>query len=112
MYDSGQDLMKAFYDTRQQLNDCLKSYKIIGRTLAKAEMLYKIEYRKEVFRLHIEDKVAWTACNDLAKGEDKVAELRMKRDICKSDYDCCYERILQLKIEIKILDNEIMSERG
>jgi hypothetical protein len=111
MYDSGQDLMSAMSSTRKQLNECLIFYKSNGRQLAESEMKYKIAFRKEVFRLHLEDKVAWTACSDLAKGDEMVAKLRMERDIRKSDYESCYERILQLKMELKILENEISAER-
>lgn len=106
-----QDLQIAMSETRKQLNECLIFYKNNGRKLAEAEQNYKIALRKEVFRLHVEDKVAWTACQDLAKGDETVAKLRMERDIRKSDYECCYEKILQLKVELRILENEIGAER-
>jgi len=98
-------------DARRQLNECLIFYKNNGRKLAKAEMEYRIALRKEVFRLHEEDGVAWTACETLARGNEKVAELRFKRDIRKADYEACYEKILQLKTELRILENEIQAER-
>ena len=108
---SGQDLMQVMGDTRKQLNECLIFYKQNGRRLADAEMNYRIAMRKEFLRLHIEDKVAWTACSDLCKGDEEVARLRFARDIRKSDYECCYEKILQLKIELRIIENEIAAER-
>jgi hypothetical protein len=111
MPDSGQDLMQTLSATRRQLNECLIFYKNVGRKLAEAERLYKIAYRKEVFRLHIEDGVAWTACEGLAKGDETVAKLRMERDIRKSDYDSTYEKILALKAELRIIENEISFER-
>lgn len=111
MPDSGQDLMHDMSSTRKQLNECLIFYKNNGRQLADAEMKYRIALRQEVFRLHIEDKVAWTACQDLARGKEEVAKLRFERDVRKSDYECCYEKILQLKIELRILENEISAER-
>lgn len=97
--------------TRKQLNECLIFYKNNGRKLAEADMKYRIAYRKEVFRLHEVDGVAWTACSDLAKGDEEVAKLRFERDVRKSDYESCYERILQLKTELRILENEISAER-
>jgi hypothetical protein len=103
--------MQAMSATRKQLNECLIFYKNNGRNLAEAEMQYRIAYRKEIFRLHIEDKVAWTACADLAKGDDNVAKLRFTRDVRKSDYESCYEKILQLKTELKIIENEMSAER-
>lgn len=108
---SGQDLQIAMSETRRQLNECLIFYKNNGRKLAEAEMKYRIAYRKEIFRLHEVDGVAWTTCPELARGDEEVAKLRFERDIRKSDYECCYEKILQLKVELRILENEINAER-
>jgi hypothetical protein len=78
---------------------------------SEAEMKYRIAYRKEVFRLHHEDSVAWTACGEMARGDEGVAKLRFERDMRKSDYESCYEKILQLKTELRIIENEITAER-
>ena len=106
-----QDLQIEMSATRKQLNECLIFYKQNGRTLADAEMKYNIARRKEFLRLHISDGVAWTACSDLAKGDEEVAKLRFERDLRKSDYECCLEKILQLKIELRIIENEMNAER-
>lgn len=109
--DTMQGLVNALNETRKQLNECLLYYKKSGRLLAEAERQYRIAFRQEVFRLHTLEGVAWTACSDLAKGDETVARLRFERDVRKSDYECCYEKILQLKIELRILENEINAER-
>lgn len=106
-----QDLINELSAARKQLNECLVFYKNNGRQLADAEMKYRIALRKEFLRLKLEDGVAWTACGELARGQEEVAKLRYTRDIRKSDYDCCYEKILQLKTELRILENEIEAER-
>lgn len=106
-----QDLVNELTAARKQLNECLVFYKNTGRRLADAEMKYRIALRKEFLRLHLEDGVAWTACGELARGQEEVAQLRFSRDIRKSDYECCYEKILQLKTELRILENEINAER-
>lgn len=106
-----QDLINEMSSIRKQLNECLIFYKNCGRKLAEAEMKYKVALRKEILKLHVEDKVAWTACSELARGEEEVARLRLERDIRKSDYECTYEKILQLKTEIRILEGEINAER-
>ena len=103
--------MQDMSATRKQLNACLVFYKNNGRKLADAEMKYRIALRQEVFRLHQVDGVAWTACQDLARGDETVAKLRFERDIRKSDYESCYEKILQLKTELRIIENEINAER-
>jgi hypothetical protein len=106
-----QDLINEMSAARKQLNECLIFYKNCGRKLADAEMNYKIALRKEFLRLKLEDGVAWTACAELAKGDEEVAKLRHERDIRKSDYAVTYEKILQLKTELRILENEIGAER-
>jgi hypothetical protein len=107
MNDSGQDLVLASREQRILLVDSVQAMKVIGRQLAQATKDYKIALRKEILRLRIEDGVAWTACYELALGEENVAELRYKRDIRQSDYDVCIEKINSVKLEIKLLEKEI-----
>lgn len=110
--DSGQDLVLALREQRKLLIDCVDAMKHTGRKLAEAEYKYRIAYRKEVFRLHEEDKVAWTACSDLAKGSEEVGEMRFKRDIYKSDYEVLNEKIMAVKTEMRLLESEINKEWG
>jgi hypothetical protein len=109
--DSGQDLVLLLREQRQLLIDTVSAMKVTGRMLAEATMKYKIALRKEILRLHVEDKVAWTACYELALGESEVAKLRFNRDIKQSDYDVCIEKINQIKMEMRILDKEIEQDR-
>lgn len=107
---SGQDLILALREQRNLLVETVNAMKNEGRKLAQATRDYKIALRKEILRLHVSDGVAWTACYELALGEDKVAELRFKRDIRQSDYDVCLEKINQLKLEIRLLEAEIKQD--
>ena len=107
---SGQDLVLTLREQRALLIDTVQAMKVIGRQLAQATKEYKIALRKEILRLRVEDGVAWTACYDLALGEESVAELRFKRDIRQSDYDVCIEKINQTKLEIRLLESEIKQE--
>lgn len=106
-----QDLMIELSEARKQLNNSLEDYKKIGRTLAQAEMEYKIALRKEILRLKLESKVAWTACSELAKGDENVANLRFDRDVKSSEYNCAFEKINATKIELRILENEVEAMR-
>ena len=110
MPDSGQDLVLAMREQRTLLIDTVNAMKVTGRYLAQSTKDYKISLRKEILRLHIADKVAWTACYELALGEDTVAELRFKRDIRQSDYDVCIEKINACKLEIRLLEGEIKQD--
>lgn len=110
MLDSGQDLVNALRKSRNDLIDAVNDMKSSGRFLATAERDYKIALRKEILRLHIDDGVAWTACENLARGDENVAQLRFKRDVHKSDYEVSLERINAIKLEIRLLEKEIYGE--
>src|SRR4051812_20117741 len=51
--------------------------------LANAERAYRVALAKERLRLHADDGVAWTATDDIAKGNENVAQLRYERDVAK-----------------------------
>lgn len=51
--------------------------------LAEAERSYRVALAKERTRQHAENGVAWTATDDVARGEKHVADLRYARDIAK-----------------------------
>lgn len=112
-----QDLINELTKARKLLNDCITAYKNTGRKLAGAEQRYRIALRQEILKLKISGAddgggpVAWTVCGDLARGSDEVAKLRFERDISKSDHEVCYEKILQLKLELRIIENQMSAER-
>lgn len=54
-----------------------------SRSLAEAERAYRELLTKRILELHVEDRVAWTACEVIAKGEPAVAALRESRDVAK-----------------------------
>jgi len=112
MNDSGQDLVLALREQRALLVQSVHDMKNFGRYLARATRDYKIALRKEILRLRLEDGVAWTACYELALGQETVAELRFKRDVYQSDYDVSIEQINAVKLELRLLENEIKAEWG
>ena len=112
MPDSGQDLVNQLHEQRKALIDAVNDMKSSGRYLATAERNYKIALRKEILRLRVEDEVAWTACESLAKGDENVAQLRFKRDVHKSDYETALEKINAIKMEMRILEGEIKQDWG
>lgn len=49
---------------------------------AGAERAYRVALAERIVALHAEG-VAWTVCQDLARGDKAVAELRYKRDVAE-----------------------------
>lgn len=54
-----------------------------SKEYAEAERAYRVALAKEIVRQHAEEGVAWTVCQDLARGNPAVADLRMRRDIAE-----------------------------
>lgn len=71
-----------------------------------AENKYRIALRKEILKLKLEGLPA-TLINDLAKGEETVAKLRLDRDITKDSYFVCLNALENLKIEIEVLRTQL-----
>ena len=107
------------FDLKKEMDELLaaldKSYSFMwktGRHWATAEHHYKVANKVEVFRLHEEDKVAWTACQTIAHGAEVVADLRLQRDLAKIEYEVAKEKMLGLKMKARILEGEIQRTWG
>lgn len=59
-----------------------QAYRGAQDDLAKKEMTYKIELAKEMVRLRGEG-VAQTVAGDLARGDERIAQLRYERDLAR-----------------------------
>lgn len=57
-------------------------YKTQARDYAKKEESYRVALAEEIVRQH-NDGVAWTVAPDLARGDKRVARLRMERDVAE-----------------------------
>jgi hypothetical protein len=51
-----------------------------GRKLAGAEEKFRRALSVRIWELHTKEGVAWTSCENLAKGEEPVVTLRRERD--------------------------------
>lgn len=71
---------------------------------------YKIALRKEMLKLQLEGYKA-TLINDLARGEETVAKLRLERDIAKDSYFVCLNAIENIRLEIECIRSRITWER-
>lgn len=79
--------------------------------LAKKEYLYRTELSKRLTELRAEGQ-AVTHLADIARGEPKIAKLRLDRDIAKGLYDSSKEAINMYKIRIRVLENQFAREWG
>lgn len=96
------DIIREMRETRQRLNNASKEIFKLAKDKAKAERDYKVALRQEILKLKSEGYAA-TLINDLAKGEETIAQLRLERDIAKEVYMSGLESMKQTRTEASLL---------
>lgn len=105
------DLYLEIQEKTKLLEASLKELRKSGTAYAQAEKDYKILLRQECLKLK-EEGVAIGMIDKTCYGIPIVAEARFKRDIALTIYQANQEAINTLKLEIRILDNQIQREWG
>ena len=82
-----------------------------GRDLAEKEKEYKIALNQKALQLRAEDMPV-TLINQVIYGYEDIALLRLARDTAQVKYNANQEFINVLKLEIRILENQIAREYG
>jgi len=101
------DLFNERENLSRSLSDSYQHLWQKGQESAKTEHQYKIANKVEIFRLHEEEKVAWTVCQTLAHGDQKVADLRLARDLAKVQYDVMQEKIQGIKLQLRLIESQL-----
>lgn len=101
-----QDLINELNHHRQSLNYAIKELKARGQAKAEAERDYRVALAKEILRLRTEG-IPVTIINDLCRGEETIARLKMERDIADSLYESALQAIYNYKLNIDIIQNQI-----
>lgn len=105
------DLLNQIANRREELTRALKKMYELGRTFAEAQRDYNVALSQETLKLKSRD-MSVTLITYVVKGLDKVAELRMKRDIAEAQYEANKEHINALKLELRLLESQIAREWG
>lgn len=103
------DLFLEAQDKASQLDKALGSLGKYGRENALAEKNYRIALRQAIL-IERNKGTPVTIILNLVKGEEDIAELRFKRDCAEANYKACLEGINVLKLEVKIMDEQISRE--
>lgn len=107
----GIDLINEIETKTGLLNTSIETLRSRGKAFAEAEAEYRVNLATKISELRSQG-IPVTIINDLARGDKKIAELRVKRDIAEVYYNSTIEFIQATKIQIKILDNQISREWG
>ena len=106
---SGQDLYLEVQEKLAMLDEALRQSKKRGQEYAQTEHDYRIALAQQ--ELIERDKgMPATLVSDLARGTQKIARLKMQRDIAESMYRAALEAINVYKLQAKIINDQIDRE--
>jgi hypothetical protein len=104
------DLYNELQTKINELNVSLKKLRETGTSYAESERDYKIVLRKEALKLRSEKEMPVTLIQQVVYGVPEVAEKRFKRDVAEAIYKANLEAINTLKLQIRILENQLDRE--
>jgi hypothetical protein len=95
----------------KHLDDAIQQLATNGIDLANKEKEYKIALNKKALELRAEDMPV-TLINQVIYGYDDIALLRLARDTAQVKYNANLEYINTIKLQIRILENQMQREWG
>ena len=108
---TGIDLLNQMSDLTKMLDNAVSAFARRGKDYAQAEHDYKIAMAEKILLLRA-DGYPVTIIPDLARGDKKVAKLRLDRDTKEVLYKSAGEAIQSYKLQMRILQDQIEREWG
>lgn len=105
-----QDLYIELSTLRTDLNKAITILKERGQAKAIAERDYRVAVAKEMLILR-DEKIPVTIINDLVRGKEEIAELKLQRDIAETLYDSAFQYIYSAKLNIGIVERQMEATR-
>ena len=105
------DLVNELNNLINKLDISVKSLRKTGSDYAKAYTEYRVALAKELMILK-EEGYAITLAGDIARGKPEIARLKFKEISTEAIYKANQESINALKLQIKIIQNQIDKEWG
>ena len=103
------DLWNELEEKRKLLDKAIETLATNGYDLAAKERDYKIAVNKKALQLRAEDTPV-TLINTIIYGYEDIAALRFDRDTAQVKYDANNEYINTIKLQIRILENQLNRE--
>ena len=98
-------------EKNRMLDKAIKDLAQNGYDLATKERDYKIAVNKKALQLRAEDMPV-TLINQVIYGYDDIALLRFERDTAEVKYNANLEYINTIKLQIRIMENQMQREWG
>ena len=105
------DLYNELNNLISKLDVSVKSLRKTGSEYAKAYTDYRVALAKELMILK-EEGYAITLAGDIARGKPEIAKLKFKEISSEAIYKANQESINALKLQIKIIQEQINKEFG
>lgn len=105
------DLYNEIQEKSKYLDNSVKMLRKTGSEYAKAYTDYRVALAKELMILKNEG-YAITLAGDIARGKPEIARLKFEEISKEAIYKANLESINVLKLQIKILENQIEREYG
>lgn len=105
------DLINELQIKIKELETSVKQLRLSGTNYAQAERDYKVLLRQECLRLR-DEGMAIGMIDKTCYGIPSVANLRFQRDVAETIYKANMEAINSIKLQIRIIENQIQREYG
>lgn len=105
------ELWQEIQEKQKMLDKAIKELAQNGYNLAECERDYKIAVNKKALELRSQD-VPVTLINQVIYGYEDIAKLRFERDTAEVKYNANLEYINVLKIQVKLMSNQLDKEWG
>lgn len=105
-----QDLYIELSTLRNDLAKAITILKERGQAKAIAERDYRVAVAKEILKLR-DDKIPVTIINDLVRGNEDIANLKLNRDIAETLYESAMQYIYSNKLNIGIVERQMEATR-
>ena len=105
------DLYESLNNLLEQLQTSVKSLRITSTEYAEAYKNYRVLLAKELVRLK-DSGMAITLASDVARGNEDIASAKMQEIKKEAIYKANVESINAIKLQIKVVENQITREIG
>jgi hypothetical protein len=105
------NLWTELEEKRKLLDKAINDLASNGYDLAAKERDYKIAINKKALELRADDTPV-TLINTIIYGYEDIAKLRFDRDVAEVKYNSNLEYINTIKLQIRILENQLQREYG
>ena len=105
------ELWQMIEEKQESLDKAIKQLAKNGYDLSTKERNYKIALNKKALELRVEEMPV-TLINQVIYGYEEIANLRFERDNAQVKYNANLEYINAVKLNIRILENQLSREYG